>query len=98
MDLVESYRDVTSGLMEMYLSALGMRTNEIMRVLTVISSIFIPLTFVAGLYGMNFDYDGGKMPLNMPELHFPHGYLICLLVMICIAVGQVIFFKRKGWM
>jgi magnesium transporter len=98
MDLVESYRDVSSGLMELYLSAVGMRTNEIMRVLTVMSSIFIPLTFVAGLYGMNFDFDDGKMPLNMPELHQPHGYLACLAVMLVIAVGQIIFFKRKRWL
>ena len=98
MDLVESYRDVGNGLMELYLSAVGMRTNEIMRVLTVMSSIFIPLTFVAGLYGMNFDYGGGDKPLNMPELHQPHGYLVCVLVMISISVGQIIFFKRKKWL
>jgi magnesium transporter len=98
MDLVESYRDVASGLMELYLSAVGMRTNEIMRVLTVMSSIFIPLTFVAGVYGMNFDYDGGNKPLNMPELHQPHGYLVCVIVMVLISVGQIIFFKRKRWL
>ena len=98
MDLVESYRDVSSGLMELYLSAVGMRTNEIMRVLTVMSSIFIPLTFVAGLYGMNFDYDGGRMPLNMPELHQPHGYVACIVVMVVISVGQIIFFKRNRWL
>jgi len=98
MDLVESYRDVTSGLMELYLSAVGMRTNEIMRVLTVMSSIFIPLTFIAGLYGMNFDYDGGKNPLNMPELHHPHGYLFCILAMVAVAVGQIVFFRRKRWL
>jgi len=98
MDLVESYRDVASGLMELYLSAVGMRTNEIMRVLTVMSSIFIPLTFLAGLYGMNFDYDGGNKPLNMPELHQPHGYIVCVAVMIAISVGQIIFFKRKKWL
>jgi magnesium transporter len=98
MDLVESYRDVSSGLMEMYLSAIGIRTNEIMRVLTVISSIFIPLTFVAGVYGMNFDYAGGQMPFNMPELHHPHGYIVCVIIMAIIAVGQVIFFRRKGWL
>ena len=98
MDLIESYRDVVSGLTEMYLSAVGMRTNEIMRVLTVMSAIFIPLTFVAGVYGMNFDYDDGKMPWNLPELHQPHGYLGCLLVMVCIAVGQILFFKRKKWL
>jgi len=98
MDLVESYRDVSSGLMELYLSAVGMRTNEIMRVLTVMSSIFIPLTFIAGMYGMNFDYGEGKMPLNMPELHHPLGYVVCVLVMIAVAIGQVFFFKRKRWL
>ena len=98
MDLIESYRDMVSGLTEMYLSAVGMRTNEIMRVLTVMSAIFIPLTFVAGLYGMNFDYDGGKMPWNLPELHMPHGYLGCLTIMATIAIGQIIFFKRKKWL
>jgi magnesium transporter len=98
MDLVESYREVSSGLMELYLSAVGMRTNEIMRVLTVMSSIFIPLTFVAGVYGMNFDNADGAMPLNMPELHWPHGYIGCVLVMLGIAVGQIIFFKRKNWL
>ena len=98
MDLLETYRDVNSGLMDLYLSAVGMKTNEIMRVLTVMSSIFIPLTFVAGLYGMNFDNADGAMPLNMPELHQPHGYLVCLLVMISISIGQIIFFKKKKWL
>src|SRR5262249_20756153 len=98
MDLVESYRDVSSGLMELYLSAVGMRTNEIMRVLTVMSSIFIPLTFIAGLYGMNFDWADGDMPWNMPELHFPHGYLGCVIIMLAVAIGQIIFFKRKHWL
>ena len=98
MDLLETYRDVNSGLMELYLSAVGMKTNEIMRVLTVMSSIFIPLTFVAGLYGMNFDNADGAMPFNMPELHEPHGYIVCIFVMLCIAGGQIIFFKRKNWL
>jgi magnesium transporter len=72
---VESYRDVLSGLMELYLSSVGIRTNEIMRVLTIISSIFIPLTFSAGVYGMNFaaEKDGHKLPWNMPELYHPLG-------------------------
>ena len=96
--LIESYRDVVFGLTEMYLSAVGMRTNEIMRVLTVISAIFIPLTFVAGVYGMNFDNADGKNPWNLPELHQLHGYFGCLLVMASIAVGQAIFFKRKKWL
>jgi magnesium transporter len=98
MDLVESYRDVASGLMELYLSAVGMRTNEIMRVLTVVSAIFIPLTFIAGLYGMNFDWDGGKNPLNMPELHWAHGYVGCIVVMALAAIGEIAFFKKKGWL
>jgi magnesium transporter len=100
MDLVESYRDVVSGLMELYLSAIGMRTNEIMRVLTVMSSIFIPLTFIAGVYGMNFASQEGdvKMPFNMPELHSPYGYIGVWIAMILIAIGQILFFKHKKWL
>jgi magnesium transporter len=90
MDLIESYRDIAAGLLELYLSAVSQRTNEIMRVLTVISAIFIPLTFVAGVYGMNFD--------NMPELRHPAGYFVCLAVMVSIAAFQIAFFKRKGWL
>ena len=95
IDLIESYRDTVSGLTEIYISAVGMRTNEIVRVLTVMSSIFIPLTFVAGVYGMNFDHDAS--PWNMPELHHHYGYPLCGLIMISITVGQIIFFKRKKW-
>ena len=98
MDLLETYRDVNSGLMDLYLSAVGMKTNEIMRVLTVMSSIFIPLTFVAGVYGMNFDNGEGSRPLNMPELYHPYGYVICIAVMLCISIGQIIFFKKKKWL
>jgi magnesium transporter len=100
MDLVESYRDVLSGLMELYLSAVGIRTNEIMRVLTVISSIFIPLTFIAGVYGMNFarEVDGKKLPWNMWELYQPWGYVVVMLVMLSIAIFQVVYFKKKRWL
>jgi magnesium transporter len=100
MDLVESYRDVLSGLMELYLSSVGIRTNEIMRVLTVISSIFIPLTFIAGVYGMNFarEADGKKLPWNMPELYQPWGYLGCLLFMLAVAIFQIVYFKKRRWM
>ena len=90
MDLVESYRDVLSGLMEITISSIGLRTNEIMRVLTVITSIFIPLTFIAGIYGMNF--------AHMPELAHPYGYFACLLVMLLVAIGQIVYFKRRGWL
>ena len=100
MDLVESYRDVLSGLIELYLSAVGIRTNEIMRVLTVISSIFIPLTFIAGVYGMNFahEVDGKKLPWNMPELFHPYGYMACLLFMLGVAIFQVFYFKKRRWL
>jgi magnesium transporter len=89
MDVVESYRDIAGGLLELYLSSVSTRTNEIMRVLTVISSIFIPLTFLAGIYGMNFE--------NMPELKTEHGYFILLGVMAATGAVMAMFFKRKGW-
>lgn len=100
MDLVESYRDVLSGLMELYLSAVGIRTNEIMRVLTVISSVFIPLTFIAGVYGMNFqrEIDGKKLPWNMPELYQPYGYFACLLFMLVVAIFQIVYFRKRRWL
>jgi magnesium transporter len=99
MDLVESYRDVLSGLMELYLSGVGIRTNEIMKVLTVISSIFIPLTFIVGIYGMNFapEKDGQKMPWNMPELYHPSGYIAVMLFMLGVASFQIYYFKKKRW-
>jgi magnesium transporter len=100
MDLVESYRDVLSGLMELYLSSVGIRTNEIMKVLTVISSIFIPLTFIVGVYGMNFarEADGKKLPWNMPELYQPWGYIAVWLFMLGLAVFQIFYFKKRHWL
>ncbi|MEY3895259.1 MAG: magnesium/cobalt transporter CorA [Verrucomicrobiota bacterium] len=101
MDLVESYKEITSGLMELYHSSVGLRTNEVMRVLTVITSIFIPLTFIVGVYGMNFapETPGGKrLPLNMPELYQPHGYIWLMVLMGLIAVGQLILFKKMKWL
>ena len=95
IDIMESFRDLTAGLMDFYISSLGFKTNEIMRVLTVISSIFIPLTFIAGIYGMNFDT---KSRFNMPELEWPFGYLYCLALMATVAGGMVLFFKRKKWL
>jgi magnesium transporter len=96
IDLVESYRDATVNFMELYISGLSMRTNEIVRVLTVISSIFIPLTFIAGVYGMNFDRSSSA--LNMPELSSPVGYPAVLLVMAAVAGGMLLYFKRKRWL
>ena len=100
MDLVESYRDVLSGLMEIYLSSVSIRTNEIMRVLTIISSVFIPLTFIAGVYGMNFvpESNGRRLPLSMPELYHPLGYIGCLLLMLGVAIFQIVYFKKRGWL
>jgi magnesium transporter len=95
MDMVETYREVASSLMDVYLSSVSNRMNEIMKFLTVISSIFIPLTFIAGIYGMNFNTE--KSRTNMPELNQPYGYLICLVVMGIIAIGMVFFFWKKGW-
>jgi magnesium transporter len=95
MDLVETYRELASGLMDVYLSSVSNRMNEVMKFLTVISSIFIPLTFLAGIYGMNFNTE--KSPWNMPELNWYWGYPICLAVMGIIASCLVFFFWRRGW-
>lgn len=96
IDLMENYRELSSNLMEVYLSSSGNRMNEIMKVLTIVSSIFIPLTFIAGIYGMNFNTQ--ISPWNMPELNSRYGYIICMAVMLLIALAQLYFFHRKGWL
>lgn len=96
LDLVEAYRELVSDLMDVYLSSLSARLNEVMRVLTVIATIFIPLTFVTSLYGMNFNTQ--TSPWNMPELNWIIGYPAVLLLMGAMAVGQLYFFWRKGWL
>lgn len=101
MDLVESCRELTSGLMELYHSSVGLRTNEIMRVLTVITSIFIPLTFIVGVYGMNFpptDPSGKGLPLNMSELYHPHGYIGLMAFMAVVAIVQLVIFRKMKWL
>ena len=90
MDMVETYRELASGLMDVYLSAVSNRMNEIMKLLTVFSWIFLPLTFIAGLYGMNFEY--------MPGLKTPWGFWLCEAAMVTIAVGLLVFFRRSGWL
>jgi magnesium transporter len=95
IDLLESYREINAGLMEFYQSTVGHRMNEVMKVLTIIATIFIPLGFVAGLYGMNFDTE--RSPLNMPELDLYFGYPAALFVMAVIAFGMLYFFRRKRW-
>ena len=96
MDLVDTYRELTSDLMGLYHSALANRMNEVMQVLTVIATIFIPLTFIVGVYGMNFNT--GISAWNMPELNWPWGYPAVWLVMIAIAGGLLLLFQRKGWL
>ncbi len=96
LDLVESYRDLASSLTDLHLSNITFRTNEVMRVLTVISTIFMPLTFIAGVYGMNFDPDASFW--NMPELRWPLGYLYSMLLMGAIAAAQLVFYWRLGWL
>ena len=88
-ETVETYRELIAGIMEINLSAASNRLNKVMKVLTIISTIFIPLTFIAGLYGMNFS--------NMPELEQPLAYFIVLGVMVIIALGMILFFKRRKW-
>ena len=94
IEMIESFREFAASLMDVYLSTLGQKTNEVMRVLTVISTIFIPLSFLAGLYGMNFDT---SHPLNMPELRSPFGYPGLLAIMAGIVISLLAFFRRRGW-
>jgi len=96
MDIVETYRELVAGLMDVYLSAISNKMNEIMKMLTVVSSIFIPLTFIAGVYGMNFNTE--KSPHNMPELNWYWGYPLCLGAMALIAISLIYFFWRRGWL
>jgi magnesium transporter len=90
IDTVETYRDLLSGIMDIYLSTNANKMNEVMKVLTIMSSIFIPVTFIAGVYGMNFEF--------MPELKSPYGYAITWGVMLSVMIGLIIYFKRRKWM
>ncbi len=89
IDTIETCRDVLSGLLDIYLSVVSNRMNEVMKVLTIIATIFIPITFVAGIYGMNFE--------SMPELKQPFGYPAALAVMAAIAMGMLLYFRKKDW-
>lgn len=100
MDIVETYREIASGLMDLYLSGVSNRMNEVMKVLTVLSTIFMPLTFIAGIYGMNFhpgDAHDPK-PLNMPELDWEYGYPFSLALMALCVAGMLYYYRRKGWL
>jgi len=89
IDSIETFREMLSGMIDVYLSSVSNRMNEVMKVLTIIATIFIPLTFIVGVYGMNFVY--------MPELEWHWGYFTVWGVMIAIAVGMLIYFRRKKW-
>jgi magnesium transporter len=90
IDTVETYRDLLSGMLDLYLSSISNRTNEIMKFLTVIGTIFMPLTFLVGVYGMNFKH--------MPELEWPNGYFILWGLMIVLSIAMIVYFRRKRWL
>ena len=94
IDNIETFRDMFSGMLEMYLSSVSNKLNEIMKILTIFSAIFIPLSFITGIYGMNFDT---KSPFNMPELGWYFGYPIVLAIMFGVIVILLVFFKKKKW-
>ena len=90
IDIVETYREVAMGLTETYMTAMSNRLNEVMKVLTMIGTIFIPLTFLAGIYGMNFDF--------LPELHWTWAYPAFWVISLATAAGMVAWFRRKRWL
>ena len=90
IDSIETFRDMVSGMLDIYLSSVSNRLNAVMKVLTIITTLFMPLTFIAGIYGMNFKY--------MPELEWPWGYPLVLLVMLGIGISMLIYFRRKKWL
>lgn len=90
IDTVETFRDMISGILDVYLSNVSNRMNEVMKVLTIIATIFIPLTFIAGIYGMNFDF--------MPELKWHWGYPVILGIMLSIVAGMIFYFRKKKWL
>lgn len=90
LDLLETYRELGADLMDLYMNSVSTRMNEVMKVLTIIATIFIPLTLIAGIYGMNFDY--------MPELHWTLGYPFSILLMVLVTGGFLYYFRRRGWL
>ncbi|CAN5883682.1 magnesium/cobalt transporter CorA [soil metagenome] len=102
IDTVETYRDLLSGMMDLYMSSVSNRMNEVMKTLTIITTIFVPLTFIVGVYGMNFapkdPVTGEPAPWNMPELYSRYGYVGIWVVMITITVALLIYFRKKKWL
>ncbi len=95
VDVVENYRELAGSFVDVYLSSVSHRTNEVMRVLTVIATIFIPLTFIAGIYGMNFDTSA---PTNLPELGWRYGYIAFWAVSLAVTAALLLLFRRLGWL
>jgi magnesium transporter len=96
LELIETYREFGAGLLEIHLSSMNNRMSEVMKVLTLIGAIFIPLNFLAALYGMNFNT--AASPLNMPELNWYWGYPLALFLMALVVAAMLAFFHRKGWL
>ncbi|MEA3366038.1 MAG: magnesium/cobalt transporter CorA, partial [Candidatus Hydrogenedentes bacterium] len=96
LEMIESYGELVGSLLDVYLSSMSNRMNEIMKVLTVIATIFIPLSFLTGLYGMNFNYEVSRW--NMPELHMRYGYPVFVIIVVGVAVFQLVLFWRRGWL
>ena len=90
IDTIEIFREMLSGMLDIYLSSISHRLNEVMKVLTIIATIFMPLTFIAGIYGMNFKY--------MPELEWRWGYLVVLFIMAAVGGIMVVYFRKKKWL
>jgi len=95
IDTIETMRDMISGILDIYLSSISNRMNEVMKVLTIIATIFIPITFITGIYGMNFN--PGISQLNMPELNWKFGYIFAWAAMILIVVSMLSYFRKKKW-
>ena len=89
IDVVETYREMAAGLTDLYMSAISNRMNEIMKVLTIMASLFIPITFIAGVYGMNFEH--------IPELAWPWSYAVFWLLCLGVTASLLLYFRRKGW-
>ncbi len=90
LEMTETYRDILSGVQDLYLAEISFKMNKVMQTLTIVSTIFIPLTFLAGIYGMNFD--------NIPELHWKHGYFVLWGIMVVVSVVLLLLFRRKKWL
>jgi magnesium transporter len=88
-DAIDSMRDLLNGMLEIHMSNMNIRLNEVMKVLAIVTTLFIPASFIAGVYGMNFNH--------MPELDWPWGYPAALLLMVGVAAGMLLYFKRKKW-